>query len=396
MTRIVLGLSLALLLGFAWLTGIRPAFALAYALLLLFVLAWAWPRLAARGIRLRRTLDAGRPTVGETFEETFEVSKRGVVPAPWVEIADLSRVREYHPGRVISLGKNRVSWVSRGVYRQRGWVTFGPTMIRLTEPFGLFKNEFRLSATNRVLVYPRIRSVPELLMPATHHAGVSQRLGNWADYPPETGGVREYAPGDAYSRIHWPLSIKHEQLMSKTFEQPLTADIWVVLDLHRDVQAGDGEESTLEYAVSLAASLCMQVHERGRRVGLLANDARGTVLEPHRATRQDRVLMDYMAIAEADGPQPLARSLIWERLRRLPKRAVVVITASADPAWVQAMLAVRGRGSSSIAFYLDGPSFGGSGRNLSFDLGSEVDLYVVRQGDDFARLLRTRDAVRLV
>jgi len=50
MTRALLGLSLALLLFFAYLTAIRPAFAIAYALGMLFVLTWAWPKLAARGI----------------------------------------------------------------------------------------------------------------------------------------------------------------------------------------------------------------------------------------------------------------------------------------------------------------------------------------------------------
>jgi hypothetical protein len=49
-----------------------------------------------------------------------------------------------------------------------------------------------------------------------------------------------------------------------------------------------------------------------------------------------------------------------------------------------------------LAFYIDASSFGASEPNLSFDLGSDVDLYVVRKGDDFARMLRTRDALRLV
>jgi uncharacterized protein (DUF58 family) len=396
MTRALLGLSLALLLFFAYLTAIRPAFALAYALGILFLLAWIWPKLAARGISIERILDAGTPTVGEAFEETFSVRKVGRVPAPWVEIMDLSRLREYQPGRVVSLGKQAVTWRARGVYRQRGWVTFGPTRVRVSEPFGLFSQELRLNQKNQVLVYPRVLPLPELLMPATQHAGTAQRFGNWADYPPETGGVREYAPGDAFGRIHWPLSQKHEQLMSKTFEQPLTADLWVVLDLDRNVHHGEGEESTLEYAVNLAASVAIQIHSRGRKVGLIANDARGTLLEPHRAMRQDRVILDYLAVAQADGMQTLARALAWERIRRLPRRAIAVITPSPDPRWVTVMQAVRGRGTSLLAFYIDASSFGAPEPNLSFDLGSDVDLYVIRKGDDFSRLLRTRDAVRLV
>src|SRR6266851_1901872 len=102
MTRALLGLSLALLLFFAYLTAIRPAFALAYAL-------------GVRGINIQRSLDAGTPTVGESFEETFTIRKVGHVPAPWVEVMDLSRLRDYQPGRVISLGKQAVTWRARGI-----------------------------------------------------------------------------------------------------------------------------------------------------------------------------------------------------------------------------------------------------------------------------------------
>lgn len=395
MTRVLLGLSLLLLLFFAYLTAIRPAFAVAYALGILFLVAWAWPRAVVRGIHVERHLDPGTPTVGEPFEETFSVRKETWAPAPWIEVRDLSGLRDYQPGRILSLGRNPVTWTSRGTYRLRGWITFGPTLVRVTEPFGLFTRSLKLNQKNQVLVYPRIRALPELLMPAAQHAGTAQRFGNWADYPPETGGVREYVTGDSYGRIHWPLSLKHEQLMSKTFEQPLTADIWIVLDLDRKVHAGEGEDSTVEYAISLAASVALQIHSRGRKVGLIANDARGTLLEPHRAVRQERVLLDYLAIAEADSNTDLSTALAWDKIRRLPRRAICVITPSSDPHWMNALRAVRGRGTSLIAFYLDAASFGAPESERGFDLGADVDLYVIRKGDDFTRLLRTRDAVRL-
>jgi uncharacterized protein (DUF58 family) len=189
--------------------------------------------------------------------------------------------------------------------------------------------------------------------------------------------------------------MKHGKLMSKTFEQPLTTDLWILLDLDRNVHFGEGEESTVEYAVSLAASMASQVHGRGRQVGLIANDAKGTILEPHRAVRQDRLILDYLAVAQADGRTSLTQTLAWDKIRRLPRRAIAVITPSADPDWVRLLQSVRGRRSKLIVFYLDVASFGGPDRNPSFDLGQDVDLYVVRSGDDFARLVRTRDAIRI-
>jgi len=126
-----------------------------------------------------------------------------------------------------------------------------------------------------------------------------------------------------------------------------------------------------------------QVSSRGREVGLIANDARGTFLQPHRAIRQDRLILDYLAIAQPDGSTSLRQALAWDKVRRLPRRAIVVITPSADPDWVHLLQAVRGRRTTLIVFYIDGSSFGGPDKNPTFDLGQDVDLYVVRKGDDF-------------
>jgi uncharacterized protein (DUF58 family) len=395
MSKVALALALGLLLFFTYLTAVRPAYAFAYALCLLFLVAWVWPRFAMRGMTVSRHLDPGTPTVGEPFEEVITVRRSGFMPAPWVEVRDLSGIADYQPGRVISVGGEPVTWKSRGVYRRRGWMTFGPTSIRVREPFGLFNREMKLGQRTSVLVYPRVRPIPDLLTPSAQQVGNSPSFGAWADYPPETGGVRDYTTGDSFGRIHWALSARHGRLMSKTFEQPLTTDLWILLDLDRSVHFGEGEESTVEYAVSLAASMASQVHSRGRQVGLIANDSRGTILEPHRAVRQDRLILDYLAVAQADGRTPLTKTLAWDRIRRLPRRAIAVITPSADPDWVRLLQAVRGRRTTMIVFYLDVTSFGGPDQNPSFDLGQDVDLYVVRSGDDFARLIRTRDAIRI-
>jgi len=395
MNKIALAAALGLLLFFTYLTGVRPAYAFAYALCMLFLIAWAWPRLAIRGISLSRRLDPGTPTVGESYEEVIEVRRTGWVPAPWVEIRDLGQIPDYQPGRVISVGGELVSWKSRGVYRRRGWMSFGPTSVTVREPFGLFNQDIKMGNRTTVLVYPRVRPIPDLMTPSSQQTGSSTALGAWADYPPDTSGVRDYTTGDSYGRIHWPLSMRHARLMSKTFEQPLTTDLWILLDLDRDVHYDEGEESTVEYSVSLAASMAAQVHSRGRQVGLIANDSKGTILEPHRAVRQDRIILDYLAVATADGRTPLTKTLAWDRIRRLPRRAIAVITPSADPAWVRLLQAVRGRRSALIIFYLDVASVNGPDQNPSFDLGQDVDLYVVRKGDDFARLMRTRDAIRI-
>jgi uncharacterized protein (DUF58 family) len=396
MSRLLLAAGLLLLLLFAYLTAIRSAFVLVYGLALILVLAFFWPRQVVRKIQVTRHIEAGTPTVGEAFEESFTAEKTGWVPAPWVEIRDMSEIAGYQPGRVVSLG-DPVTWTHKGTYRQRGWMTFGPTRVKVQEPFGLFSRETRLNERHKILVYPRIRPMPEFVMPAVQHSGDARMLSSaWADYPPETSGVRDYAEGDSLGRIHWKLSAKYGQLVSKTFEQPLTSDLLIVLDLQRSVHHGKGEESTLEYAISLAASINARVHDQGRQVGLITNDSRGTMLTPHRAFRLERAVLEYLAIARADGDLPISSVQVWDKVRKLPGRMIALITPSTDVTWLRKLELVPHKRTARAAFYIDAASFGAAEPHLSFDLHSDVELFVVRKGDDFSRLMKTRTAARLV
>src|SRR5712664_4799299 len=167
MNKVALGAGLGLLMFFTYLTAIRPAYAFAYALCLLGLVAWVWPRLAIRGISLTRKLDPGSPTVGESYEEAIEVRRSVWVAAPWGEVRDLSQIPDYQPGRVISVGGEVVKWKARGVYRRRGWMAFGPTSLRVREPFGLFERALKLTQRTSILVYPRVRPVPDLMTPSS-------------------------------------------------------------------------------------------------------------------------------------------------------------------------------------------------------------------------------------
>lgn len=381
--KVSLGLTIGLLLLLTYLTGIRAAYVLSYGLGLLYLAAVLWPPLASWRLEVQRNVSLGRLMVGETFSETFTILKPSPIPIAWLEIRDRSRVLEYHPGRVLSLARRRTTWTARGVFRQRGWNTFGPTRLLVAEPFGLFRRELRFERSSRYLVHPRIWPLPDLLvLPAAQPIGQSQRLGSWADQPPETGGVREYRPGDAFGRIHWPLSVKAQQLVSKTFEQPLATDLWIVLDLQRGVHRGEGQDSTLEYAASLAASLAAQVRQRGRAAGLIANDLAGTLVRPQRSDRADTWLMDHLATVEDDGLEPVSGLFGHERARQLARQAVALISPNPDPTWVRSLLSIRGRGLPVLFLYLDGPSFEpGAPPTPVPAVPPNVHLHVIRQGD---------------
>src|SRR5207247_206785 len=80
-------------------------------------------------------------------------------------------------------------------------------------------------------------------------------------------GIREYQPGDAMNRIHWPSSVRHRRLHVKEFELDKTADLWLYLDLDERWHSGEGEDSSEERCVTVAASVVAKALREHRNVG---------------------------------------------------------------------------------------------------------------------------------
>ena len=133
---------------------------------------------------------------------------------------------------------------------------------------------------------------------------------------PNVSSVRDYRPGDAFNRIHWPTSARTNRLMVREFELDPTADVWIVLDLNADVHAGSGLESTEEYAVTAAASLARHLLDQGRAVGLVSQTA---TLPADRGPRQVERILEVLALVRASSPLTLAALL--SAPRRVASRA---------------------------------------------------------------------------
>jgi uncharacterized protein (DUF58 family) len=52
-------------------------------------------------------------------------------------------------------------------------------------------------------------------------------------------GVRDYAPGDPFNRIHWKSTARKDRLIVKEFELDPLADVWLILDLWSGAHYGD-------------------------------------------------------------------------------------------------------------------------------------------------------------
>jgi uncharacterized protein (DUF58 family) len=248
----------------------------------------------------------------------------------------------------------------------------------------MFPREVEFADVARVLVLPRIVRLLGVGEGGDRYPGEGSGQGAWREYPPESVGVREHQPGEALGRVHWPTTLRVGRLMVRQFDQPFASDVWIVLDLEARSNWGAEEHSTLEYGVTLAASLASEFISRGRRVGLLASDRACSVVEPQGGVRHLVELMEMLALVEADGDRPLAEVLSWRRWQGAGE-GLAVVTASSAPEWVSLLVERARRGSAPLVFHLDAPSFDPRGRSVLLPADLSVDVRTIRCGDDLER-----------
>ena len=168
---------IAVLAFFAGITGVRLAYTLAYVLVFLILIAYAWSRALSRKVEVQRESPEGAHMVGEPFTERFVVRNRSILPVAYCEVHDRTRLPGYIPGRACSLrGGDAVSWSARGVFQRRGIYSFGPLEARLGDPFGLFPRTVRVAKETQVLVYPAIHALGEM-GPLSAEGGRARRGG---------------------------------------------------------------------------------------------------------------------------------------------------------------------------------------------------------------------------
>lgn len=376
---------------FAMLSGQSVLYHLTDVLAATIVVCFAWGFLSVRGLRLTRTIRADRASVGEVIEQRLELRSSFPIPRIWLELVDAGTVPGYQAGRVLDLGLGGRRIWNVGVYcPRRGVYQLGPTTVGGADPFGLFRFRRRIGTVRTILVYPETFDLTGLLLPAGQMLGGDRRKTGWHQTTPHIAGVRDYQPGDPVRHIHWRSTAHAGRLMVKEFDAEPVADVWLFLDLQASAQRGEGDESTEEYGVKIAASLAQHYIRQGRGVGLVAVAGRRYVLQPDRGQRQLTKILEELAVVRADGNESIAAALATESDRCSHSAALLVVTPSLDERWPNVLRRLRERGIHAGAVVLEPGTFGEADNALLLigSLASNgIPSILIKRGDDLGRVL---------
>ncbi len=401
---------LSLLAGMVTGRGFFFNVAYAFAGLLVVSIVWAWG--SVNWLHFRRQTRTRRAQMGGYLEEMFAVRNTSLMPKLWLEVYDHSDLIGHRAGRVISnLGPHgETSWRVRTLCVRRGAYQLGPMRVVTGDPFGLFQAERRISATSPLLVYPATVDLAVFALPIGSLPGGESLRRRTHYVTTNAAGVRDYAPGDSFGRIHWRSTARKGRLIVKEFELDPLSDIWIMMDADRAVHVGEynpsGEDvarmmqqaapdfaippTTEEYAVTVTASLARYFLQRERSVGLALDGNHLEIIQTDRGARQMTKILEMLAVVQAHGATPFDQLIEVQGNQLSRGTTAVLVTPSTRDTWVTAAHGLLRRGLRVVAVVVDPYSFGGrpGAAAVALRLGTlGIPTYVVHQGDNLQAAL---------
>ena len=339
-------------------SGWRALYLLTYVLLTLFILSLLWTRYSLRKMAFRRTASVGRVQVGDTFDERLMLDNISVMPKLWVQIADGSTLPGHRAGYVASMGgRKRATWRARTICKQRGRFQLGPVTATSGDPFGLFRRRIMLTGPKDLLVLPRVLPISTFVLFTGGLPGRGRSSRRALQTTTNATTIRDYTVGDALNRIHWRSTAHYNRLMVKEFDLDPAMDAWIFLDMHEDVQAGEGEHSTEEYGVTIAATIATYLLRQDLSLGMIVNAQQREFLSLDRGERQIERVLEMLAVVTPGAGLDLKEALALDAFHFGRNTVAIVITPSTSRDWHESLRHLQRRGVQVAVVGLDAASF---------------------------------------
>jgi uncharacterized protein (DUF58 family) len=269
---VIVGLAIVIV---AMLTGQRDVMRIGLLALTVPVIAAVLVARARLRMSCERHVEPAQVPLGSPLRGRLVLGQDGRLPAGILMLEDAVPAELGSRPRFL-VDRADLSWRREVEYpllgRVRGRFHTGPLMVRTSDPFGLVRLDRRFVATSEVMITPQV--VP---LPALRGSGGA---GSTGDARPHRIGVigqddalvREYRQGDDVRRIHWRSTARLGDLMVRREEQAWDPSASIILDSRARAHAGPGMHSSLEWAISAAASVAIHFLSDGFSVEIYEAD----------------------------------------------------------------------------------------------------------------------------
>jgi uncharacterized protein (DUF58 family) len=239
---------------------------------LLPVVAALWVARSGNRLGLSRTLGAAQVEVGQRAVVHLELTNVGPTTGVLLIEEQIPWALGSRPRFVID--SMRPGWRRQVDYpvqaEVRGKYEIGPLRVRVGDPFGLVELHRTFTKTSSLVVIPTTEPLPAIPLLGAWTGSGDNRPRPFASGSAADVTVRDYRVGDDLRRVHWRSTAKVGALMVRREEQPWQSRCTLFLDNRARVHRGQGPHSSLERAVTAAASIAVHLTTQGFQVRLVS------------------------------------------------------------------------------------------------------------------------------
>ncbi len=263
--------------AFSALVGIfigPQGFVLMWAFLALLILGVVWPWLSMKKISAKLSFVQPRSSENKPTKVILEVVNRWPIPIFGLTLEGKFLQDAWCEDDKVTLGLQRMPGWSVSKFRweivpqRRGVLPSEAPELATGFPFGLYRSARQVTIDKEVIVWPECVALDGIPVQAGRHFNIE---GTMSDQPGTDGdviGVRQYREGDSLRHVDWMQTAKWNQLIVRERQTCAETPVRVVLDLHPARHVGRESQSTYEWAIRVAASICDHLHTHHCKVSL--------------------------------------------------------------------------------------------------------------------------------
>mgnify|MGYP000459955946 CR=1 FL=1 len=324
-------------------------------LLGVFLGCYVWARQLALKVTVKRRLLSTAVQVGDELEEEIEFENRFLLPAVWLEFNDRSNIPGHRTSGVNAAdGLSTSRWQLRTMCSRRGVFLYGVWDVLMADPLGLFQVQQSYSQPEQVLVYPPLADLPVSTIPISKTQGDIRSLNQVIMANTISAmTTRPYQPGDSLRNIHWRTSAKRDSLYVKVFSPEAYSTLWLLPDIYAANHCGEGEDSTLEKTLMLAATLAYHFLNDRLSVGMLLFGEPLEILSPQRGSAYFWHILQALASVQLAEAPDLKEALRRTRRVMANRDTLLLITPARETSWLGEIASFSHRGNlSSVSVIL--------------------------------------------
>ncbi len=242
---------------------------------------------------------------------------------------------------------------------KRGLYKIGPIEIIFQDFLGFFRLVKKLPLVSHLLVYPKVFNIkyfPELVQGSREWFGLETVRTSGESL--EFYGIREYQRGDGLKRIHWKSTARLGNLTVRQYEKSITSEATIILDLKRGHNIGYEKDTTLEYAVKIAASISRYLLLEHQSLVQIIGYGKDFVISPfNKGDFGYFSIMEYLAQVNSDGDTDMAGVLAEASYAIGQNSTLITFLLDKDDAAFEALSQFKAKGIEVILFVFNTDSF---------------------------------------